>query len=165
MSIPYSQHSPINPAFGSRFRLGLGFVFREVVFNRFCRSWGKACSNHCKALSSERMPRKPSRPYCMPCVPCACVPQEAEERHRQALWADEGTNGASFMEEDEQDEGKGAVGNEDLLGLPAWRLVLRRLVDHNKFQVREQPRTRNTVHAHMMDTCDTSVRRRMPCGR
>lgn len=85
-----------------------------------------------------------------------CASQEAEERHRQALWADEGTNGASFMEEDEQDEGGKLIGNEDLLGLPAWRLVLRRLVDHNKFQVREQPHTSNT-YGH--------IRRQVSSGR
>lgn len=126
-------------------------LLRQVIFNHFCRSWAEACSNHCTALSSGRTPRTPSRCYCLPCVPCACVSQEAEERHRQALWADEGTNGASFMEEDEQDDGGGGGGNEDLLGLPAWRLVLRRLVDHNKFQVREQPCTRNTVRTHVVE--------------
>lgn len=61
--------------------------------------------------------------------------QEAEERHRQALWADEGTNGASFMEENELEEGGGIIGNDEMMDHPAWRLVLRRLVDHNKFQV------------------------------
>lgn len=60
--------------------------------------------------------------------------QEAEERHRQALWADEGTNGASFMEEKEDEERGGVLGNEEM-NYPAWRLVLRRLVDHHKFQV------------------------------
>lgn len=85
-----------------------------------------------------------------------CIPQEAEERHRQALWADEGSNGASFMEDDEQDDGGGVVGNEDLLGLPAWRLVLRRLVDHNKFQVRKQPRSRNIARKHQ-------IHKQMPC--
>lgn len=62
--------------------------------------------------------------------------QEAEERHRQALWADEGTNGASFIDENEQEEGGGIIGNDELQGLPTWRLVLRRVVDHDKFQVR-----------------------------
>lgn len=64
--------------------------------------------------------------------------QEAEERHRQALWADEGTNGASFIDENEQEEGGGVTGNDELQDLPTWRLVLRRLVDHVKFQVRYQ---------------------------
>ncbi len=62
--------------------------------------------------------------------------QEAEERHRQALWADEGTNGASFLEEDDQEEGGGTIGNDELQDLPTWRLVLRRVVEHDKFQVR-----------------------------
>ncbi|CAM9574083.1 unnamed protein product, partial [Ectocarpus sp. 8 AP-2014] len=60
--------------------------------------------------------------------------KEAEERHRQALWADEGTNGASFIDENEQEEGGGVTGNDELQDLPTWRLVLRRLVDHVKFQ-------------------------------
>ncbi|CBJ26318.1 Voltage Gated Calcium/Sodium Channel subunit alpha [Ectocarpus siliculosus] len=60
--------------------------------------------------------------------------KEAEERHRQALWADEGTNGASFIDENEEEEGGGVTGNDELQDLPTWRLVLRRLVDHVKFQ-------------------------------
>eukprot|EP00752_Nemacystus_decipiens_P011295 g10037.t1 len=60
--------------------------------------------------------------------------KEAEERHRQALWADEGTNGASFIDENEQEEGGGITGNDELQDLPTWRLVLRRVVDHDKFQ-------------------------------
>lgn len=61
--------------------------------------------------------------------------QEDEERHRQALWADEGTNGANFLEEDGQEEGGGVIGNDELQDVATWRLVLRRLVDHAKFQV------------------------------
>lgn len=64
-----------------------------------------------------------------------CVFQEAEERHRQALWADEGTNGASFVDDAEQLEGGGMLGNNDMMDVPAWRMVLRRLVEHDKFQV------------------------------
>ncbi|CAN0277135.1 unnamed protein product [Pylaiella littoralis] len=60
--------------------------------------------------------------------------KEDEERHRQALWADEGTNGASFLEEDGQEEGGGIIGNDELQDISTWRLVLRRLVDHAKFQ-------------------------------
>ena len=67
---------------------------------------------------------------------CFLVSQEAEERHRQALWAEEGTNGASFIDDNEQEEGGGMTGNDELQYLPTWRLVLRRVVDHDKFQVR-----------------------------
>lgn len=67
---------------------------------------------------------------------CVGVSQEAEERHRQALRADEGTNGASFIDENEQEEGGGIIRNDELQDLPTWRLVLRRAVDHDKFQVR-----------------------------
>lgn len=67
-----------------------------------------------------------------------CVSQEDEERHRQALWADEGTNGASFLEDDGQEEGGSIIGNDELQDMSTWRLVLRRVVDHAKFQVRCQ---------------------------
>lgn len=73
--------------------------------------------------------------------------QEAEERHRQALWADEGTNGASFIDENEQEEGGGVTGNDELQDLPTWRLVLRRMVDHVKFQVRYQANNFLPIHS------------------
>lgn len=39
------------------------------------------------------------------------------------------------MEEKEDEERGGVMGSEEIHNYPAWRLVLRRLVDHHKFQV------------------------------
>ena len=65
------------------------------------------------------------------------VLQEAEERRRQALLAEEGTEGGGLMglmETQEQEEGAGMIGNDDMY-FPAWRLGLRRVVHHDHFQV------------------------------
>lgn len=72
------------------------------------------------------------------CAACLYLFQEAEERHRQALWADQDTKGTSFVEEDEKDEEEGVIGNDDQTGHPAWRLALKRFVNQTKFQVCEQ---------------------------
>lgn len=65
------------------------------------------------------------------------VLQEAEERHRQALWADEGTDGGFLDEGGDEDQGGVILGVEDSMIYPAWRMVLRRLVDFHKFQVKK----------------------------
>lgn len=65
--------------------------------------------------------------------------QEAEERHRQALLAEEGTIGANSMMTQDQGDGDGILGGDEI-GFPAWRLMLRRIVQHDKFQVNRVPR-------------------------
>lgn len=73
--------------------------------------------------------------------------QEAEERHRQALLAEEGTIGANSLMTEDQRDGDGRIGGDEM-GFPGWRLMLRRMVQHDKFQVNCVPR----MHPHPLKT-------------
>lgn len=64
------------------------------------------------------------------------VPQEAEERHRQAQWAEEVSMGALTEENPDEEEGGGeGEGDRHAVEQPACRTVLKRLVDNQLFQV------------------------------
>lgn len=57
---------------------------------------------------------------------------EGDERSKQA-------HGESTREKADEQEGRGGSGNGEPPGYSAWRLAMWRLVNHNKFQVRNCP--------------------------